>query len=298
MIGLAAIGVGLAVALNSNKKDTKLPLPAPTPIPGPVFSDPKLNPGDSTTPVIQPTTETAVSGVKEDTRELSKDQYNSFRRNDWRAILQMKLDAGRELSSATQELFELWNNNNNQYKNYFQSPIALLLGIIVLDTNTARIGLSPVISWNSTPVYDTFSNYWNGVVGWSCAEWRIWHQKMEAYYEDTYDANEVWETAWNHPDNNCMVLGQVGCPDTAYCRYDCDFVRYIKSKGISLGNVFSNTTCTLSDVVLDIVESVEDVGEGIRTTAKIATFAIPIAAGVLAYAWVATTKKRIEKGSR
>jgi hypothetical protein len=313
MIGLAAIGVGLAVALNSNKKDTKLPLPTPTPTP--IFNDPKVTPGDSTTPVIQPTNETAVSGIKEDTRELSKDQYNSFRRNDWRAILQMKLNAGKELSSATQELWELWDNPNNVYRLHFKSPVALLLGIIVHPVTKPKsrkegIG-SGSIDYSSTPVYPTWWNWWYYYEDiWTCADWKAYHIALEQHHENTNTANVVWEQAWDHPDNisgwsGMFSSGWQNSPLSTFfrtstdCRYACTFVEYMYGKEIDISSVFSSLQCSLTNFGDSVFGALEDIGGGIETTAKVAAIALPIAAGVLGYAFVATTKKRIEeKGSR
>lgn len=240
---------------------------------------------------------TAVSGFEflKDAVEFSQEQYANMRRAEWRIVLDTKLAQGKSLAIATQEVWELWDNPGNEKRLLFNSPVALLMGMIVKPI-IKGISAAPVIYWYSDPLYDTASNAWYGnYVPWTCADWKAWHIKLEEHYKNTAQANIVWEQAWAAPDNQCWFLGQVGCPDTSYCRYDCAFVAYLKSKGIDVGNIVSHTTCNLSAVVIDIVEAASNVSTGLNNTSKAMKWGIPLAAGVLGYAWVSSTSKRIQK---
>lgn len=155
-------------------------------------------------------------------------------------------------------------------------------------TKGDSIGTTPnVIKWDDAPLYEDLYCIWDCGGYWTCAEWRAWHRALELHFGNTYTANDVWLAAWQDPDNQCILLASLGCPDTDYCRYDCDFVKYFYSKGITIGNVLSNVVCDLSTVVMDITETtsnvsstVANISEGVEETSTMFKSALPILGGV------------------
>lgn len=195
----------------------------------------------------------------------------------------------REYGNISDAAFNVWNEFNvegNPYLYVLPSPQALFFSLLTFIPNRAEgieIASGPTpITWDSTPIYETLSNWWNAAPVWTCAEWENWHRALESYYNDTYSANSVWEQAWNHPDNQCTWTG---CPQTSLCAFDCDFVEYLASKDIDVSNLLSSTTCSLTNIVLNIVQTAQNVTETVvtvsETTKKVFPFLIAaaIAAG-------------------
>lgn len=214
--------------------------------------------------------------------EKAKQQNGAFY---YAAYLQEMESNGGDILLAIKTVYDFWNQPDNPMRLNIESADAMLFRIAQASqtiNQTAGIG-SAQVEWNSTPVYDTFDNWWNGVPDiWTCADWKVWHQKLEQHFNNTYQANQVWEQAWSAPDNQCWVLGAFGCPDTSYCRYECDFVEYLASKEVNIGNLFSNTVCDLSQVVSNITGSVVNVSSGLKT----ASYFIVPAAAVALYFWL------------
>lgn len=143
-----------------------------------------------------------------------------------------------------------------------------------------------VIEWNDAPLYEDLYCAWDCKDYWVCADWIAWHRALEQHFGDTYKANDIWMAAWQDPQNQCAILASVWCPDTDGCRYNCDFVKYFYSKGITIGNVLSNVYCDLSNVVLNIVQTtsnvstaVSNISEGVKDTSTLFKTAMPFVGG-------------------
>lgn len=241
--------------------------------------------------------------VIKEQQSLTKDQYMTYRKKEWRNLLQQKLDAGKELSVATQELWMLWYNPLNVARNYFNSPASLLLSLIV-DTSADQIG---AIDHNSTPVYPTWYNWWNNFDDiWTCSDWKTYHQKLEEHFGNTSEANQVWEQAWSNPDNISDFAGGLSAiwnytpasmllRTSTDCRYDCNLMEYLYSKGIDISNFFSGFTCSMENVAMNIVGTVEDVSTGIGNFGKIAKILVPVGATWLVISWLKGTTKKVER---
>lgn len=189
----------------------------------------------------------------------------------------------RIFAEAVQLIWDDWNNSSNPFFELLPNVDSLIFALVTHQANRATepineplqiAGPPQAVAWNDAPIYDTISNAWNGLIEWSCATWKHWHVALETHFKDTKKANAIWEVAWQHPDNAC-AWGV--CPDTQYCRYDCDFVEYFATKGIDIGNTVSKSLCDLSSVVLNIVSAADNLSEGIKdstnTLKNIAPFA-------------------------
>lgn len=191
------------------------------------------------------------------------------KRANWAERFNYLRENNATLPEAAAQLWDEFNVEGNPYLYILPSPQALffsLLTYIPNRTEVTRIASGPTpITWNSTPIYETLSNWWNSVPVWTCTEWENWHRALEQHYGDTYAANSVWEQAWNHPDNQCNWLG---CPQTSLCAFDCSFVEYLASKDIDVSNLLSSTTCALTNIVLNIVQTAENVTETVVTVSN------------------------------
>lgn len=178
----------------------------------------------------------------------------------------------RQTNSLAESVDLIWNEWDMADNPYFsllpnvESFIFSLLVFVPSRDDLSVISQVPAaIAWDDAPIYDTMTNAYYSVTSWNCADWKAWHQALEVNFGDTYEANAIWESAWENDDNYCSFLGVMICPDTDWCRYDCSFVEYLASKDIDIGNLLSNTTCDLSAIVLNIVKTVKNVSEGVKT---------------------------------
>ncbi|MGH1338299.1 MAG: hypothetical protein ACRBFS_19400 [Aureispira sp.] len=182
---------------------------------------------------------------------------------------------------AIAKLWEDWLSEEHKFKDAVNNAFSLFFYVTnyVPDRNipeAATLGQpgTRIIHWNDSPIYDTVSNYWAGLIDWTCIDWVNYHKALKAHYNDQDKANMIWETNWHDPDNAC---GLVICPDTAYCRYNCGFVKYFASQGIDIGNVLSNAKCDLSNVVTNVTSTVSNVTGAIKTTSSVFSTIIPVA---------------------
>jgi hypothetical protein len=185
--------------------------------------------------------------------------------------------------NSIQKMWTDWNVRSNPYLKLLPNIDSLIFAISTFKPNRATgaaiANTVETITWSDAPVYDTLSNSWNNITPWNCATWRYWHEALEKHYNSTKKANAIWEVAWSHPDNECYVTGILLCPGTSHCRYDCSFVEYFASKEIEIGNILSNTTCDLSNVISNIVEAAESTTNTVKTVAPLVTTGLIIYGG-------------------
>jgi len=209
---------------------------------------------------------------------------------DWVVLFnQYKSTSG--LSIAATRIWDDWNTADNPYFDVLPNPEALIFRLLTYipdraDNYNNSIASAPndheFITWSDAPIYDTPANRLAGKNTWHCIHWQRWHQELDKKY-GTYNANFLWQAAWNHEDNWCYAYVAINCPKTEICRYDCDFVRYLASKGMEVGNMFSNLVCDLSGIVLNITEAVEDTTKTVKTTVPLAIGGLTLMAGAKIY---------------
>ncbi|WP_299368320.1 hypothetical protein [Winogradskyella sp.] len=184
--------------------------------------------------------------------------------------------------TSAQMIWTDWTAGDNPFFELLPNVDALIfsLATYVPDRNLnfpnlGNTNYSQNMRWNSTPVYDTTYNWWNSIPPWTCADWKEWHRQLEMHFEDTYKANAIWEAAYESDDNKCLTIWLVSsCPSGLHCRSDCDFVEYFASKDIQIGNFFTNTTCDITNIATNIVETVEQTSENAKSI-------VPLTATVL-----------------
>lgn len=220
------------------------------------------------------------------------------KREDWANKYSLYLNQnGGDISLAMALIWQDWVNS--PFFDLFPNIKALFFNLATYIPDRTK-GISKedsigtgtnTIKWNDAPIYEDLYCVWDCGDYWTCADWRAWHRALEQHFGDTYKANDIWMAAWQDPQNQCAVLASVWCPDTDGCRYDCDFVEYFYSKGITIGNVLSNVYCDVSSVVLDIVQTtsnvssaVSNISEGVKETSTLFKTALPILGGITAVA--------------
>jgi hypothetical protein len=260
------------------------PMPIPTGTTDPLETGGGMTSGDS-----------GVSGSKIDLSDFDNKVNYNWNGKEWLGFVQNLKSQGASSSDAIKIAFSMWTNPKNEKYFLFPTLSAFLIGIAQMEKNNlSRMfsadveginGVGNLITWNSIPLYDTWSNSWyGGYVPWTCADWKFWHQKLEQHYNSTQKANQLWEQAWGHSDNQCWAFGSVGCPDTSYCRTDCDWIEYFASKGVSnLQSLMLGTYCDVSNVALNITGTLSNISDGIANTSKAAKWAMPVLVGAAGY---------------
>jgi len=169
---------------------------------------------------------------------------------------------------ALNELWQAWNIPENAFLSIAPNKEALLILVtqyipdraLDLFDDKANIGQVSPVRWDDLPKYEDLYCIFNCSNDyWTCSDWRAWHRALDNHFQSTSKANDIWLAAWQAPENQCLFLSIMVCPDSDFCRVDCDFVSYFYSKGITIGNLASNIFCDLSQVVLDITETASNV---------------------------------------
>lgn len=183
-----------------------------------------------------------------------------------------------DIKQAARKIWDEWQDNSNIYFPLLPNPEALMFSLLAYTPprgeGTTVANTPKVIQWDDAPIYDTISSNWYDLDIWNCADWQMYHQALEEHYKSTNKANLLWKSAWLHEDNYCFITGIAVCPNTSYCRYDCDFVEYLASKGMEVGQLVSNIYCDLSSVVLNVTEAAENATDGINQISKYAPYVV------------------------
>lgn len=103
---------------------------------------------------------------------------------------------------------------------------------------------------------------------WGCGQWRVYFDNNITYL----GRDAAVKILYNDIDNQPLTS------DWRFCYYDCSFMDYLNKNGVDVKNLFTNISCTLSNVT-----------NTIRYTAKsgmnLAKYGVPfIALGLIGYA--------------
>jgi hypothetical protein len=206
--------------------------------------------------------------------------YKTWKAGDWLNYVRNLVAKGESLEQALSTAYNRFQNPENLVLEYVPTFNAFIMYIArseripsMMKAEVAGIGNTNTVTWDSQPLYDNFDAWANGLPTWSCADWIEWHKALERHYNSTSKANQVWVQAWNSPNHNPDCWSFM-CPDTSYCRYDCQsFVNYLASKDLPVGNLLSNVTCDLSNIVLNITEGAASASQSINLIMKLLPFA-------------------------
>jgi hypothetical protein len=228
-----------------------------------------------------------ILGIDDITRN-TQPNYDEWRRREWslyfRDVYENELP-----NDAMNFVWQKWIDSDNIRQGMFPTRNALILSLLRPSEESSINDNAPfVITADSAPIYETTSNWWNGVYSWDCAQWQMWYDKMEVKY-GAAQARDKFINAWTYADNwnwtwN-FTAGQT-------CGIDCDFINYFRTKGIDVAITGASNVCTLVDVTTDLVDATKHTSEGIKNTASLASTWLPIAiVGGVVYVIAQNVKK-------
>lgn len=119
------------------------------------------------------------------------------------------------------------------------------------------------ITADSIPVLDEWG--WDDY--WGIAEWQLWHSLMvKKYGKDS--AKIKFEYYWNKQDAFSSPYN--------WAKYNPQFVAYLKSNGIDIGNFISTPVIGAGEVIKDVTGAVTNTTKGVLNTTNILKWVIPI----------------------
>jgi hypothetical protein len=244
IIWAGALGVGLYF-LSKKPKTTTVDLTVSTIDPVPTMGGPSINGNNNV-------------------------DYTRDRRIDWYNLYRSLVDnVGFE--NASQQVWGLWNNENNPLKDHFPSQNAFLFNLLTY-RDPSSINSPLTIQADDEPIYNTWSNWWNDIEYWGCPQWQIWYDKNALKYGQQI-AKEKFVNAWSYSDNWAWTTQTAG----ETCGIDCDFVNYFRSKGIDVARFGVQTTCNLVSIPTNLVDATANLTEGIEQTTYYGKTFLPIA---------------------
>jgi hypothetical protein len=207
--------------------------------------------------------------------ENSQPDYDNWIRKDW-ALYFRAIYALVDPNDAMNFVWEKWLDHTNPLLlEMFPVRNALILSLVGPSSSAPVIGDNApfIITADSTPIYETTSNLWNGIYSWDCEHWKMWYNKMkDAYGVST--AVDRFVNAWNYADNWGWTINLTA---GQWCGIDCDFINYFRTQGIDVAVTGSSNFCTLVDVTTDLIDATKHTSEGIKKTASLASTWLPIA---------------------
>ena len=180
---------------------------------------------------------------------------------------------------AFEDAFIIWRNQLNPYRNFFLDIKQFVLGLAIADIKNIELPRNTIgqfnITYSSTPVYDTWYNWWNNVPVWNCAEWKQWYIELKNHYGES-DARYRWNSASQHPDN-----GYGG--NFVDCLSDCDFYKFQIQNNLwrpylPITSALTWASCDLGQVVTGATNTVVNASNGIANTSRILNLALPVLA--------------------
>ena len=233
------------------------------------------NPGGPT--IVLPPGNTPITGISGTHQgpitALSIPNFETWTRPEWAAYFLALYDANG-IGPATQTVWSEWQNSNNEAEYMFPTSDSFAFNLITY-TMASNIGI--IITADSIPVYGTMSNWWNSIHYWNCTEWRQWFDlNLQKFGTDQARARFI--DAWSHNDNNSPLgFESMGI----MCGYDCDFINYMRTKGLDVANFGAENTCTLVSIPTNLIDAGAAVSEGVKNTANTVSFLAPLAVTAL-----------------
>lgn len=258
--GLAAATV---YALSQDKEDYTVPPPPPPPPP--------------TTGTTATQTLSTLNGIGR--VDNPGTPQASWSRPEWSKWYRAQLAIDPQ--NANSLLWSEWNNSaNEKVKDKF--PAVEMLGLSLINwlplDGPAVEGFN--ITAHSTPVYDTWSNWWNNVDHWELNHWVLWFDELQAAFGQALAINK-WLDAWSYVDN--WSSNSVG----NYGSIDCDFIDQMMQRGIDIAATGAMTVCAFTNIPYNLVSAGESLSSGVKDTANAISTVAPIlvwgGAGLLAY---------------
>ena len=154
---------------------------------------------------------------------------DAWRRKEWSRFYR-SLYVNQSLQDANDTIWAEWNKPDNELRKYIQDRENLIINLGSY-RDEANVNQVFNITWESDPVYATWSNWWNDVEYWQLTQWRLWYIALKQKYGKT-EAAKRFQNAWSFSDNwsygiNEDSMGYQG-------GYDCDFINFFRHEGIDV----------------------------------------------------------------
>ena len=101
----------------------------------------------------------------------------------------------------------------------------------------------PVNGWfdvsPSSPDARTYAGFDSDIDDWDCDTWKLYYMRNKQYLGKA-KAQEVFMTD----------VGRTSacCPWLELCKYDCQFITYLKSEGLDYESIWSDIACFASNI--------------------------------------------------
>ena len=85
----------------------------------------------------------------------------------------------------------------------------------------------------TAPDVSTYNGLPDDLDDWGCSDWQVYHTRCKKIY-GLAQANEFFyiDVARLHAFSDMWI-----------CKYDCDFLQYLKNNGIEYNSIISNSFC-------------------------------------------------------
>lgn len=204
-----------------------------------------------------------VPGITSESRPLE-----SWCRAHW-ATWYKELSAYTNQLTALQTIWTVWQTMPYADK---IKDVKMLWASLVTWRQIDNMGIGSFtfpITANSLPVYDTWTNWWNGVTAWDCNEWETWFTAMENTL-GLAAAKTKFISAWSYKDNWAAGSNAWGCSQT------CDFINFFRLKGIDVADTGMATICNLIQVPYNLATAAAGATQGISSTINTAANIAPL----------------------
>jgi hypothetical protein len=247
----------------------------PTPIDVPINIDPVFNPTSNTN--YSSTNESNVGSL--DNFDYETIGWNTWKGKDWSNWFKQFQLSYNDKFKAFEDAFVIWRNPLNPYRNFFIEIKQFVLALAIADSYNPSLPRNVIgqfnITYNSTPVYDTYTNWWYNVPVWNCAEWKQWYIELKNYYGEN-DARYRWNSAAQHPDN-----GYGG--NFADCQSDCDFYKFQVQNNLwrpfmPITAAYTWAACDIGQVITGATNAAVGVSQGLVNTSRVISIALPVLA--------------------
>ena len=200
--------------------------------------------------------------------------YTTWTREEWSGLYK-ELYNTNSLSDATTIIWSKWNDTKNKKKKYFANAEALIINLATYRISS-KIGEAFIITWESIPIYASWSNWWNNVEYWQLVQWKLWYKQLKIKNGKTL-AQAQFQNAWSYSENwGSYAINPVGEDSMGYeGGYDCDFINFFRHEGIDVALWGAENLCTLVNTGSNLVDATENVSEVIESTTNIAAKILP-----------------------
>lgn len=221
-------------------------------------------------------------------------RYKEWTRKEWSGLYQ-ELYTDNPLQEANDTIWEKWTDPKNKKSKYFNDVKALIINLGTYRSQDS-IGQVFYITWESQPVYNTWSNWWNDVEYWQLIQWQMWYKELKLHF-GKIEAQKQFQNAWSYSENWGSFAISPTSDDSMGLKggYDCDFINFFRHEGIDVALFGAENLCTLVSTGTNLIDATENVSEAIEVTtgaiANIMPYLLLTVAGLTIYSQV----KRINK---